>query len=399
MHNRYISTAFTTTVILLVALCGSSVLANLDSAEGRLPQLLEIETFCDEVNDPPFIISNSCTDRIADHFGSLPIWDQAVISYDMGSRLRTHGSTLSHRALYLHYSTADLEIESFPVWSDIFDDRVDERFQIVSNAFRDVTCSALVDDGPIQANLKNRCHASELYRYAAFIDACMTGFDRHGFLNDRVMAGQLSRFDTLKKDSDRLQIVHPNSSEAELTEANLLATWMIESCRSMAMIFFDENLEPQMLGEGRKERREVIEALQIGHDAAMSIAARAGDPWAIQSFYVSGLIGNMEYWKSLYDINPLLFHRWMGTAISASLLGDREAQLKHVLKAYSMERVKRPGLDLSEYVAGYRFPSDILDSTITSEEFPSLDRSKRETIVSDKLKGEFALRYPWESDR
>ena len=136
--------------------------------------------------------------------------------------------------------------------------------------------------------------------------------------------------------------------------------------------------------------------MKKGHDAALGIAARSGDKWAIQSYYPPQPSQDPEYWKAIHETNPLLLHRWMATVQRGTILNDEE-RMWHAVKAYSIERETLSYLDLTEYVEQFRYDatlsqllSDSDDGDSENDTQRSVDEKAVDLIADDTL-----LKYPW----
>lgn len=118
----------------------------------------------------------------------------------------------------------------------------------------------------------------------------------------------------------------------------------------------------------------------------MAIAARAGDAWAIQSFDMTKINDDWDFWKSLRQINPSLYHRF--TAEDSYWWADEKDRAMHALKAYSIDRQVSPSLDLDDYLSHYG---------ITRNDFGVPEASVESLLESDGL--DELLVDPWEVDR
>ena len=124
--------------------------------------------------------------------------------------------------------------------------------------------------------------------------------------------------------------------------------------------------------------------LQQAHDSAMSISARAGDSWAIQRFFVKELRRDKEYWKSLYKINPLLFHRSMTDAGISLRLTDREVVML-ALNAYDLEKAMLDDLDLGDYLIWHDIDhSPLSDIVLSLKERPIPDEELKRLWVEQE---------------
>lgn len=74
------------------------------------------------------------------------------------------------------------------------------------------------------------------------------------------------------------------------------------------------------------------------HDNLLKLAARAGDEWALITYYPGR--ESAEYLNDLYELKPILVHRHLGATLGFSLTD--EEQLQHRVKAYVMLKEKYP---------------------------------------------------------
>ena len=337
-------------------------------------KLDEVEDHCLSTSDIPQRVSGSCINKLLEFFHDRPVWEFATMFYPVPGRMTVHGSMFSSRHHRLPFSPSD----KGPTWSDVFDERVSDRSEVVASVFGDPVCGMLRDQGTIRSNLADRCEARDLFLYATQIDACMTGIDRYMYLTDGIMAGGRSRYDLV--------------DDPTIREHYLYSIWMVGSCSSIPGVVFDDNLYKTMANVSEDtHHHEVADQLRIGYVAAMRIAARAGDPWAIGGIDISELHGmvdgryvpDLEYLRSLHGINELLFHRWMGTSVGKNMVGGERAQLRHAVKAYALELESRPALDLHEYLRDFGIVQNELSVQALLAE------------VDD----EGMLTLPWELDR
>ena len=328
-------------------------------------ELQEIENQCMSTSDIPHRVSRSCMDKLSVYFSGMPVWQFATMSYPMPGKIRMHGSMFNNRAYSLPFSLSD----KGPVWSDVFDGSVNDRSDVVASVFMDPVCGQLRHQGAIRPNLSERCEARDLFLYAAQIDACMTGIDRYMFLTDPIMVDGQSRYDIV--------------SDPVIRQHYLYSIWMIGSCSSVPGIVFNEDLSWTITSvEESADHHDVASLMRTGYDAAMRIAARAGDPWAIGAIDILPL-HDIEYLQSLYNTNVLLFHRWLGTSAGKYMAGGRDAQIRHALRAYVLELHARPDLDRDEYLQRFGIVED--EHTIQS--------------ALEDVAHEGTLMFPWELHR
>ena len=343
-------TAFLTIVTAL--LVGVPTFGSIEPTDERLAILYDLEDHCMETSDPPMLVSESCIQSLSEYFSKVPIWNITTLVIHQNGRPKLHRQTYSRRDNRLKYTQADLQINNAPTWSDIFDENVADRAAIVAEVLHDDICVALRKQGKIQNDLSERCRARELFKYATYLDACLTAFSRSTFLHATGAIGTMSRFEIALEEVDRSRVLHENEGNSwQLVEKYLHTLWTTSKCSHMPSVVVEERSETPT-GHAASTYVEMKEAIRPIYEDTFGIAARAGDTWAIQSYYAKDLHVDIDYWKSLYAINPLLFHRWMATDAANAWLQDEE-QIAHALHALSIEREVHSHLqdmEISEYL-------------------------------------------------
>ena len=172
----------------------------------------------------------------------------------------------------------------------------------------------------------------------------------------------------------------------QFVEKYLLTFWLAAKCASTSLYPFTRLSELRdivndttIVGNHRKR-------FQPLHDDAMAIAARSGDEWAIQSFDMSGIRYDWDFWKSLRELNPPLYHR--NIANNFSLLLDEKEIAMHALKAYSIDRQGSTAMGFDDYLS-YLAPN--------RDDFGVLEDSIESLLEEDQI--EDKLIHPWEVDR
>ena len=263
----------------------------------------------------------------------------------------------------------------------------------------------------MQPELAYRCRARDLFKYASHLDSCLTGFRRNmELLNSDRKDGKLTFDENVEEIRRRAapgyEWEHPKFApmteitELSITEFAMHSSWIAAQCASLPGTAFDDELRPVAVARGNASIFDIDEYAMIvkkGHDAALGIAARAGDPWAIQSYYPPHPKKDPAYWTALREANPLLVHRWMASAVGGTMLSAEE-RLWHAVKAYAIERERFADLDLEEYVGEYLIRDAKLDQLLADEAGPAPDDTKAlaDKAVARVADGEF-LKYPWVS--
>lgn len=321
--------------------------------------------------------------------------------YHDGARSQASSNAINRRSAYLPFNDADQLLEDVPVWGDVFDGRAVNRLDIVLRVFRDDACRALARRGGIRSSLGERCRARDLFKFAAHLDACLTGLKRTNLLTNPQISGGLPGYESSVNELKRLGGPGHNARLAALAELHMHAVWMTQICSSLPAVAFDDELEPMQFGNLGTADFSIAEFSKImakGHDAALGIAARAGDEWAIQSYYPPHPKRDPEYWKAMVRINPLLFHRWMASFLGGTFLTD-EQRMWHAVKAYSIERGASPGLRLADYLVDVREGRVALDEMLSdygvSEGLEGSDDTSLRDRALRRIEDETILRYPW----
>lgn len=311
---------------------------------------------CDVLKSFEEPLSDSCTARLSNYFSGRAVWEQSVFYYPMLDRFRREAPTLNRKPYALAFSMSDVTGD-VPLWRDIFDGKVGERAGVVVRVFQDETCRALSNPGAIRTDLSlaDRCQSRELVKYAIYLDACLTGIERiNNLLARRMRLDGMTRYEHVTSRWDRLLSEEESEvAKADLTESMMHAIWMRNACAHIPAEGYDDAFRSYGWNPEGKRASDMAKELQNTHDAAMAIAARSGDVWAIQGFYVRELRVDGEYWKSLFAFSPLLFHRWMTEVGSANGLSEEEIAM-HALKAYDLEKHILDDSDRDKYLERHR---------------------------------------------
>lgn len=285
-------------------------------------------------------LSDSCIDRVAKYFSNQPVWEQSLLYIPSLDRFETLGPALNSRTWHLVISQSDVSGD-VPTWSDVFDGKVEKRQSVVEQVLQDEKCARLRKRGPIRSdsNLSDECQARELVKYAIYLDTCLTGVERiNRLLVERAPIDGKTTYEKVIAAWDRrLSAEASRIAQAELHESLLHAVWSYNACLHAPLDGYVDTFGSKDWDTERVWTyvEGMTKELQRAHESAMSISARAGDSWAIQGFFVKELRRDKEYWKSLYKINPLLFHRSMTDAGISLRLTDREVVML-ALNAYDL---------------------------------------------------------------
>ena len=391
------------------ALCESVVAA--EHPKSATLDILDIAADCRHDYGRSYnLVDGDCFDRLTKYFGPKPIWEMADMAYYMAVvNVDVSGQLINHRAGYLKFSGSDLLFQAVPTWADLFDGREYERQRIVAGVFADDACRGLAERGAIRPELAERCRARDLFKYASHLDFCLTGLKRNMLLfNPGQQAGKLVYEENIEEirrrdapdyewDIPELSPV-PEITELSITEFAMHSSWMAAKCAALPATAFDEELRPVVAARGNASVFDIDEYAMVakkGHNAALGIAARAGDAWAIRSYYPPHPTKDPAYWDALRETDPLLMHRWMASVIGGTMLSAEE-QLWHAVKAYTIEREHFPDLDLKEYVGEYLNREANLDQLLADEagQVPDAAQALADKAVARVADGKL-LKYPW----
>ena len=329
-----------------------------DSTKVSLQQELSRE--CEVIENFEQPLSGHCIEELTEHFSKEPVWALSRFYYLMFGTFTSESSRLNNRYLQLKFSPSDIAGDT-PKWRDIFDGQEKERVQNVRIVLEDEECAQLVNRGKIQinSNLSQRCQSRNLVKYAIYLDACMTAVNRiNNLLFLRATDGQNDYEYVTAVWRLRFPTRESEIGKAKLDEILMHSIWLRNICKHVPLDGFDEAFGGFGWNPSGISVLDMTKALQDTHDEAMAIAARSGDPWAIQGFWARDIRGDLEYWQSLYGINPLLFHRWISKVGGTLGLSDAERAM-HLITAYSLEKEQlKDHPDFDSYISGHSFGSD-----------------------------------------
>ena len=352
----------------------------------RNAKLFDLEAYCRSIGRLPADPAESCIERLNDYFSSVPIWRAAyTIVYDEGNRGNGHLSPYERRSYGMSYDETDYLLEDVPTWSDIFDGSEEDRLRIVGSVFADSACLALREPGRIQPSYSNRCEARELFKYARYLDACITGFSRSEFLNATWEHDGLSSYERARASMDPTEVVDYRKGNGwQLVENYLLSIYTTQKCIDMHFVAIDEYIVETSNATSWRTIMDMQVQMQPMYDASMAISARAGDPWAVQAYHEKEMRDDIDYWRSVFEINPLLFHRWMASSTGARWF-DNDEQLLHERHVYTLAKEFIPKLErvpFEQFVIGR-------GGRYTDAEFERVER------VVERGNWKRELEYPW----
>ena len=181
--------------------------------------------------------TDNCLDMLSKYFMMDPIWVASRIEYHTPYRTRYGDSFLNKRHQNLDYEYDDYAIADVPLWKYIFDGKIKERISLIEQAMERIECSSLLDKGTgIQPKMMERCEAREMVKYAAFLDACITGSHRffkmssEGYGDDRTQNVYEYGLESIEKRWSNPD--HRRIAKDKFVTANLRAVWISNLCKN-----------------------------------------------------------------------------------------------------------------------------------------------------------------------
>lgn len=298
-------------------------------------------------------VSNACFEALDGYFQFRRVqtstWMEGYIfgspypAFDFGKRTN-----------FLKFGVSDYESPGAPRWNDIFDHG--ERNVAVASVFSDESCRQLLEPGPIRGEMAERCNARLLVKYALHLGACVNGTIRLKRFN--VRGGNKGgddgtpswRFELNKQLISTRYSKNSSDSRnkiAELIELKLNAAWLTRKCSGQHLVVFNSDLDRlSLIDLVGMSREQLYENQRISFDSALTIAARAGDDWALQSHAPSSPYVDPDYWASLHQLKPHLTHRLLAMT---SVISE-EQRAWHALKSYWVDKRNNSDLLLTDYV-------------------------------------------------
>lgn len=290
-------------------------------------------------------LESSCMAALSKYFMDAPVWDYGSLYYiDSYGFGRADPFPVNPRPALLSYGPADYELQDAPRWHDIFDGKIEQRKGTFFEVVEDPTCRAIMHGG-IREEMGNHCQAREMYKYAAYLDACATAMRRLKVLNratGRSGYKGLSTYEmTLQVVKEKIgDIVQQDMIRQRIQKGYLHASWVAHQCEPHGLALLPLKEEQKWtLGGGYAELVEVgsdsATRWAVGHSnfVAMNIASRCGDEWAIRSCALTP--DDPEFLQDVYDQYPILYHRHLGSSLGGDGGGfSRVEQRRHQAKAY-----------------------------------------------------------------
>ena len=309
-------------------------------------------------------LSTECVAALSEYFQEEPIWKYSRLYYysDRMGLLNSTYNEINRRHYKLPYGFDDYSIEQVPTWGDIFDGRLEQRAALFSRVSQDPQCLELSSfaDAGIQEDKAEQCSAPEMYKYAAYLDACSAALQRLAVLTSPTRSSKDKYWGLDRFEVSKLLILEKIESAAgrdfaqESVEKGLLhASWVIKQCTVNPFLLQtaqrNSRTSPldfawQIKSVGNEELTQLIKRT---HNVALRIAAKSGDERAIRS--LPRLYGAIT--SDLLKRHPLLVHRHLASntgGISEEL--DWHEQRRHRAKAYLLlKELAGPEIAQDEY--------------------------------------------------
>ena len=321
-------------------------------------------------------LSSECFEFLTETFSLDPIWSISRFEYHTPIRVNVRFSILNERAANVSFGYGDFD-EEVPTWRDIFDGQIGQRSNTIARLYRDQACKDLGDtNSGIHTELTEYCEAREFFKYATFLDVCVTNVARYTELSEP--ASHIDRnglnVHEYSLESIRNRIKVSEEIQAEFNKQvrlNLAVAWVAKMCVGKPkLVLVDDNMNEGNDSKGIVTSKQKQEILKKSHDIALRISAKAGDRWAILSYYPRH--EDSAYLDDLYEINALLVHRFYASNLGYGVLTNEE-RLLHGTKAYLILKQVYPEID-SYYDLGIG-DQEIRDYVLDKKHIPFPDES------------------------
>ena len=289
-----------------------------------------------------FDLRPSCMDALTEYFWDEPVWAYAHSQNRFSASFRLESLQLNPRNSAMRYSFGDCHPDNLPRWRDIFEAQGDGYFMMLRSVIEDEKCLSLsTHSGGIRPELSARCEAEELFKYAAYLDACITNLVR------------LYSPSRLKLTSTH----HPIAYKSLIREY-----WLLRMCSDR--MFVDISSSAEAMEEMRKTKSDQVPyALKRGfsdtHDLLLRISAKAGNEWAMVAYLPHN--ESPEYLNDLMELKPALAHRYLSVLTPDLTI---EQRLHHLAAAFNVTRQQFPDIDSRNYRKFYSFSHDAPQSLL-----------------------------------
>lgn len=295
-------------------------------------------------------LSVRCMTTLGEYYANEPVW----FEWDGWYSLYYDGLSLRR-----YYSPADFLNTDVPFWRHIFDDEIEQRQERFLRVVNDSKCQELASRQKkgMHDHLAEQCAAREMYKYAAYLNACfvatqllLTRYEEtHAENPTNAEDHGLNLFEMMVRRLDE------NESDAKrsLEKGYLHASWIASHCNQHGLVLRPgvtvrdttstmgvatgpyTSTDEKLPWRGLKGTQKAS-VLSTTHSFIMKIAMKCGDDWAIRSGYLGRPVV-AEFAVDLIKRYPLLMHRTIGD----SLLGGGYARhysqkelARHRAKAY-----------------------------------------------------------------
>ena len=331
---------------------------------------------------------------LGEYFANEPVWGYSEMHvYTGGGWHPLHYIDLDLRR---NYSPADFLDTDVPFWRHIFDDQVEHRQELFLRVINDSKCLEIVNrnNSGLHDDLAEQCAAREMYKYAAYLNACVDAVNRlnelHGdgsrLINPRFFSEgtiEIDGLNLLEKSFRLLKewISDPalwSAAKSSMEKNYLHASWVAAQCSQHGFVLrpgitvgsytsTTEKLQWRALSSELEvpwsdDETKYRPLLNHTYSRTMTIAMKAGDDWAIRSGYL-GSSYIAEFSADLMQRYPLLMHRVIGEPWKTWGYGHltSKERARHRAKAYLLlveeagEELARSEIDPTELTKEIRY--------------------------------------------
>ncbi|MYF37719.1 MAG: hypothetical protein F4219_02960 [Gammaproteobacteria bacterium] len=312
-------------------------------------------------------LSDRCMSSLGVYFANEPVWRYSKMHVYMGGGWRP----LIYIDLDLrrNHSAADFLNTDVPFWKHIFDDQIEQRQELFLRVIKDSKCLEIAypNNNGLHDEMADHCAAREMYKYAAYLSACVDAESRlnelHGDGSSLIYASLFSEdaheidgFNLLEKSFRLLKdwISDPalwSAAKSSMEKNYLHASWVAAQCNQHGFVLWpgtttgsytstEEKLPWNSLSLGLgvsflADEKKFHRLLNHTYSTTMKIAMKAGDDWAIRSGYL-GASFIAEFSAELMQRYPLLMHRVIGEPWNTWGYGhlNSKDRARHRAKAY-----------------------------------------------------------------
>lgn len=351
--------------------------------EGIIPsQNIDISEFQNKCPDLEYQnLDSDCIYFLEESLIDDPIWAHARFYHYGLYTIDSYNLKFNSRSK-VEFSYGDFSQE-YPSWGDILDSGFKDRSYIVEETLQKPNCANLntLSSG-IEPQHIDECKAHDLYKYATYLDFCISfnilneeqSIMRSAFGGPRVTLYTESLNNIRNAELD--DKIFKEQYEMQF-RANLTAMWVSYKCLSTVEII-DTVLSHsklntnnnQVMKDGLQDR-DIRRSVKKAHDEILRVAAKAGNKWAQQSYLPVG--EGDAYWKDLFDVNPLLVHRFLSSSFGSLYLSE-------IQKDHHIVTVRRMLTEQFPDVENFHF------------RYPTLQSSEH------YLAEGFTLVFPWDDE-